>query len=56
MIKGLHILDGSLLNEIWMSNPAMTAPTSGWSEIGLNFKLSRVQLSSAGIGSGYKKM
>ena len=33
----------------------MTAPTSGLSEIGLNFKLSRVQLSSAGIGSGYNK-
>ena len=44
-----------MLKEIWMSNPAMTAPTSGFSEIGLNFRLSRVQLSSVGIESGCNK-
>ena len=35
-----------------MSNPAMTAATSGFKEIGANFSVSRLQFPSAGTGSG----
>ena len=42
----------SLLKEMLMSNPAMTAATSGFKEIGANFSVSRLQFPSAGTGSG----
>ena len=43
---------GPLLKEMLISNPAITAATSGFRLIGRNFKVSSVQFSSSGTLSG----